>query len=201
MRKPSVPMLLALVALFVALGGTAVAAKHYLITSTSQIKPSVLKALKGHAGPPGAAGASGAAGPQGPQGSQGPQGPTGPPGPTNLSAITVHEGAVAGYFFEPELGEDLALSVAECGGGEKVVSGTESYFVAPELLLTFRTEEGTAFVVAGTKEVGGGSVKATAFCAKAGSAVTAGARVAPGGAANSSVVSEAVAQIRKQRSK
>jgi hypothetical protein len=37
----------ALVALFVALGGTAVAARHYLITSTSQIKPSVLKLLRG----------------------------------------------------------------------------------------------------------------------------------------------------------
>ncbi|HEY4428816.1 MAG TPA: hypothetical protein VGN08_11485 [Solirubrobacteraceae bacterium] len=44
MRKPAT--WIAAAALFVALGGTAVAAKHYLITSTQQIKPNVLKALR-----------------------------------------------------------------------------------------------------------------------------------------------------------
>lgn len=38
------------IALFVALGGSAVAANHYLITRKSQIKPSVLRALQGPAG-------------------------------------------------------------------------------------------------------------------------------------------------------
>jgi hypothetical protein len=38
-------MIVAIAALFVGLGGTAIAASHYLITSTSQIKPSVRKAL------------------------------------------------------------------------------------------------------------------------------------------------------------
>jgi hypothetical protein len=56
---------IALVALFIALGGSALAAKHYVITSTKQIKPSVLKKLKGNQGP------------RGPQGAQGPPGPSG----------------------------------------------------------------------------------------------------------------------------
>jgi hypothetical protein len=43
--KPSAAIILACAALVVALGGTAIAASHYIITSTSQIKPSVLRAL------------------------------------------------------------------------------------------------------------------------------------------------------------
>ena len=51
---------MALLALFIAMGGTAIAAHHYLISSTKQISPKVLKALKGNAGPSGASGAPGA---------------------------------------------------------------------------------------------------------------------------------------------
>lgn len=46
-RRPSTATVIALVALFVALGGTSIAASRYVITSTSQIKPSVRKALRG----------------------------------------------------------------------------------------------------------------------------------------------------------
>jgi hypothetical protein len=70
-------------ALFFSMSGGALAAGHYLITSTKQIKPSVLSALKGKAGPAGAAGsvgAAGTAGAQGPQGSAGAKGETGPEG-------------------------------------------------------------------------------------------------------------------------
>jgi hypothetical protein len=67
----------AVVALVFAMTGGAYAAKKYLITSTKQISPSVLKALQGKAG---TAGAPGAAGAQGAQGSAGPAGSAGTKG-------------------------------------------------------------------------------------------------------------------------
>jgi hypothetical protein len=93
LRKPSPAGVVASLALFFALGGTALAAKHYLITSTNQIKPSVLSALhgsvgaRGPAGPRGAAGANGQPGPAGSGGPQGPQGLAGPAGATVVARI------------------------------------------------------------------------------------------------------------------
>jgi hypothetical protein len=68
-------------ALFFSMSGGALAAGHYLITSTKQIKPSVLSSLKGKAGPAGANGAAGPAGPAGGQGVKGEAGATGLQGP------------------------------------------------------------------------------------------------------------------------
>jgi hypothetical protein len=74
--------LTASLALFLALGGTAVAARHYLITNTNQIKPSVLSQLRGHNGAPGSPGQPGAQGPAGAAGAIGPQGSPGAAGAT-----------------------------------------------------------------------------------------------------------------------
>jgi hypothetical protein len=72
----------ATLALVFAMGGSAVAATHYLITSTKQISPKVLKELKvaGKPGPAGATGASGAGGAQGAPGANGTNGTNGEPG-------------------------------------------------------------------------------------------------------------------------
>jgi hypothetical protein len=46
-RRPSAATAIALLALTVALGGGAIAASRYVITSTGQIKPNVLRAIRG----------------------------------------------------------------------------------------------------------------------------------------------------------
>jgi Collagen triple helix repeat (20 copies) len=76
-------------ALVFAMSGGAYAAKKYLITSTKQISPSVLKQLQGKAG---AAGAPGVAGAQGAQGAQGPAGPAGPAGSNGTDGKTGEKG-------------------------------------------------------------------------------------------------------------
>ena len=102
MHRPSPAMIVALLALFVALSGTAVAAKS-LITKSSQIKngviessdlrdgrgvnvrditPAARRALRGAAGAAGALGPAGPAGAQGAPGSAGEAGPAGPKGDT-----------------------------------------------------------------------------------------------------------------------
>jgi hypothetical protein len=71
LKRPSPTLVIASLALFVAMTGTSIAANKYLITSTKQIKPSVVKQLKGAKGPRGArglAGTKGAAGATGPSG-------------------------------------------------------------------------------------------------------------------------------------
>jgi len=121
LRRPSPAMVVACLALFVASAGTSIAASHYLITSTKQIKPSVLKQLKGARGPAGPSatpaaalpgqkgdtGATGATGPAGPKGDtgangidgtvgpiglQGPKGDTGLTGPTGAKGDTGAQG-------------------------------------------------------------------------------------------------------------
>jgi hypothetical protein len=65
----------ATLALVFAMSGGALAAKHYVITSTKQINPKVLRALKGKTGATGATGANGTPGPQGKEGKEGKEGP------------------------------------------------------------------------------------------------------------------------------
>jgi hypothetical protein len=73
-------------ALVFAMAGGAMAANHYLISSTKQINPVVLKELKGATGKTGAKGIDGSAGPAGPVGATGKEGPQGRPGESGLES-------------------------------------------------------------------------------------------------------------------
>jgi Collagen triple helix repeat (20 copies) len=95
LRRLSYANVTATLALVFAMSGGALAANHYLINSTKQINPKVLKKLKGEAGktgPPGSQGSAGAVGAQGPAGGAGPRGETGPKGETGPNGETGPKG-------------------------------------------------------------------------------------------------------------
>jgi hypothetical protein len=105
---------IATLALVFAMTGGAYAAGKYLITSTKQIKPSVLKQLQGKAGASGLAGAPGAAGPAGPAGPAGSKGDTGAAGSNGTNGTN---GTSVTSSTEPK--------GANCKeGGTKLVSGS-----------------------------------------------------------------------------
>jgi hypothetical protein len=77
----------ATLALVFSMSGGALAASHYLINSTKQINPKVLKKLKGNTGNPGRTGATGKEGIAGKEGPQGPLGKEGAPGKEGVSGM------------------------------------------------------------------------------------------------------------------
>jgi hypothetical protein len=95
-RRPNAPLVLSVIALVVALTGTGFAAAHYIITSSSQVKPGAIKGkniarktvrlknLATDARP--RTGPRGSVGPAGPIGLTGPAGNDGAPGPATLPA-------------------------------------------------------------------------------------------------------------------
>jgi hypothetical protein len=131
---------IATLALVFAMTGGAYAAKKYLITSTKQISPSVLKALQGKAGPAGANGAAGVQGPagavgakgeNGAAGSAGPQGPAGPVGPAGSAGA---QGVTGAAGAAGAAGESVKMTTINPGatceaGGTELKVGTSKEHV------------------------------------------------------------------------
>lgn len=146
-RKNFGPWAVGLLALVLALAGTAYAAKKYVITSTKQIKPSVLKKLEGQDGAPGGPGAVGPVGPGGPVGPVGPKGPEGPEGPdgpqgdqglpgvngkTVLSGTatpTAGTGTLGDFYIETDLSK---IYGPKAGTGANGGWGTGTDLIGPE---------------------------------------------------------------------
>ena len=117
----------ATLALVFSMSGGALAASHYLINSTKQINPKVLRKLQGHNGRSGAAGVTGQGGLVGPagkeglQGKEGAQGKDGPRGPgasqltlalpASTSPSFTNVGTIEGISLEAKCVEDVANKV------------------------------------------------------------------------------------------
>jgi hypothetical protein len=112
--------IVATLALFFAMTGGALAAKHFLITSPKQISPSVLKKLHGATGKTGATGGVGAAGGTGATGATGSAGAKGNPGEkgeAGLSALATlpsgvsESGSYGDYAGNVKNGQHPAVTV------------------------------------------------------------------------------------------
>lgn len=121
MRKHlSYANVVATLALLFAMSGGALAAGHYLINSTKQINPKVVKKLRGNTGKRGPAGPLGVAGSRGPTGPEGQSGPPGPMGQDRAYAVitpgkpaTIHAGSRGVISAESFSGEGTTCVILE----------------------------------------------------------------------------------------
>jgi Collagen triple helix repeat (20 copies) len=117
--KVSPSLVISVIALVVSLSGTAIASS-YIITKSSQIKPSVRKALKGQKGTDGEDGPRGLQGPvgaPGPAGAPGAAGPAGTAGTPGLLGVVTVNGAEQTY----QPGEYGGAPIAQCPAGSTVI--------------------------------------------------------------------------------
>lgn len=128
--RPSPALVVSLIALFVALGGTAYASG---LISGSQIRNhsipakkltrSAIETLRGHRGPAGPKGATGATGAKGATGAVGATGSVGPAGPTSGGAVTGTGGNLVGCKDNIEASTSVAITTPS----RLFVAGSGSY--------------------------------------------------------------------------
>jgi hypothetical protein len=120
--------IVATLALVFAMGGGALAARHYVINSTRQINPKVLKKLRG---------AEGRVGPTGPRGEPGADGAN---GATNVVVRSADKKTTAG-------GDGFAR--AECKPGERATGGGETLIAGSVAKLWYTDPGGRPIFEAG----------------------------------------------------
>jgi hypothetical protein len=103
------------VALVFALTGGALAAGHYLITSTKQISPKVLRSLRGARGARGARGTAGATGAKGAAGSNGTNGTNGTNGQAPAIMVTNSLGLVMSDVSDTAFHSIATLTIPAAG--------------------------------------------------------------------------------------
>jgi hypothetical protein len=165
MRRPTYANVTATVAIFLALGGAAVAAKRYLINSKSQINPRVIRELHGN---------NGAQGPSGSPGAQGPGGPAGPPGPagpSNLSGIQVVYSPI-----ERAPPKEVGSAIAFCPPGTTAVSGGGSGTIASIVSSLSEPSRVGWFIVVVNEFAKPQEIYAQVLCAGRGQAIAASTR-------------------------
>jgi hypothetical protein len=147
----------ATLALVFSMSGGALAANHYLINSTKQINPKVLKTLKGSRGTSGTQGSQGAAGSIGPQGTSGSQGTAGAQGTTGLQGLKGLEGTEGPKGATGPAGQARAYATITPGspwgtlnaGSRGVVSAfTNTFSGSTCVILESSIDVGTAVVIA-----------------------------------------------------
>jgi hypothetical protein len=153
----------ATLALVFAMSGGALAASKYLITSTKQISPKVVTALKGKAGAKGPAGSAGPAGPQGPAGTPGTPGAAGsavayayiegskPPvtlsASKNVSAVTEITGSPGAYCLTVTVPFQNVAGITDLLGGGNGVTVSADTLVVPIEVASKVCPQGTSVIV------------------------------------------------------
>src|SRR6185437_4970223 len=133
---------ISVIALVFAMSGAAFATK-YVITSTKQIKPSVLSALKGQQGPQGLPGNPGPVGPQGPKGDTGAKGEAGAPGQKGATGPAGSAGAAGATGPTGSPGATGAIGATGPAGATGPTGTTGSPWTAGGTLPSGSTETGS----------------------------------------------------------
>lgn len=158
LRKPSPAMIVACIALMFSMTGTGIAASHYLITNTHQIKPSVLDKLKGSQGAAGPQGAAGAPGPQGQSGVILVKGEAGPAGPAGLKGFDGVEGNTGAIGPEGSTGPTGPMGERGPAGPAGKEGPPASIYVQENYIATEGSNEQAVSVLCpeGDNAIGGG---------------------------------------------
>lgn len=156
--RVSPSLAIALVALFFSMAGGALAAKTYLIRSTKQISPSVLKALRGKAGPVGPAGTAGQTGPAGATGPSGAPGAKGDTGQTGAAGSAVAYAHLAADGTLDTANSKNIITASKCTSGACGATGVYCITVgatvhnavgSTDLTTTANTGTSVTFAIAG----------------------------------------------------